>query len=484
MRVADFFARYLTHAKGALAGQPFELEPWQRDFVDEFYKVDAQGRRLYRLGLLGVPRGNGKSPLAAGLGLYELVSRRDSPDVFCAAASRDQARIVLNFARSFVDTGELAQYVKVGRSELVYEPTVGSMRVLSADGSLQHGLSVSAAIIDELHAFGTGRQEELVVALQTAMHKRIDSFTLAITTAGAGRETLLGQMYEQSLARLDLERPHDCLTVGRDEENGVLFWWYGAPEGSAIDDEAIWRRCNPASWVDMRELRRQRHAPGVSEAAFRRLHLNEWTTGAETWITPARWAACAGEAEIPERGDVYIGVDASWTNDATAVSWAHRLRDGRVVLRCRVWSAIDTTEAHEFTPGGRIDFGAVETFILGLVRRYRVREVAFDPAYFARSAEILSEQRLLMVVIDQRSRVMRDAYAQFYEAVGAEQIVHEGDPVLTSHVLAAAASLDEFGAWKVRKAKQSRKIDGLVSSVLAYSRAVREPQRRSLMVSW
>ena len=58
--VADFFAANFVHTKGPAAGRAFELEDWQRAFVDEFYKRDEEGRRIYRLGVLGVPRGNGK----------------------------------------------------------------------------------------------------------------------------------------------------------------------------------------------------------------------------------------------------------------------------------------------------------------------------------------------------------------------------------------------------------------------------------------
>ena len=103
-----------------------------------------------------------------------------------------------------------------------------------------------------------------------------------------------------------------------------------------------------------------------------------------------------------------------------------------------------------------------------------MREVVFDPDFFARSSELLAERGLTVAPIDQRSKAMREAYSQFYEAVGARQIVHNGDAVLASHVISAAATLDEYGSWRIKKVKQSRKIDGLVASVIAYSRAARE----------
>jgi hypothetical protein len=63
--VADFFERNLRHQKGPAAGQPFVLEPWQRELVDELYRVDERGNRIYKRAILGVPPRNGKSPLAA-----------------------------------------------------------------------------------------------------------------------------------------------------------------------------------------------------------------------------------------------------------------------------------------------------------------------------------------------------------------------------------------------------------------------------------
>ena len=482
--VADFFASNFVHTKGPAAGRAFDLEDWQRAFVDEFYKRDEEGRRIYRLGVLGVPSGNGKSPLAAGLGLYELLTRRDSPGRLLrrrlAGAGADRLQL---------------------RAELRRDGPAPRRRPRGAKRahlSRRHGLDARCLrrrvapvrALGQLRDRGRGarlRHAEApgpVGGVRDGLHKRLDSFLLAITTAGSDRTSLLGRLVESSLAQLSLERPDSGLTVGRDEENGVLLWWYAAPDTAELDDEATWRAANPASWVDLRDLRRQRNSPGTSESAFRRLHLNQWTHAEDVWITPARWAACRSEEEIPERAEVFVGVDASFSGDATAVAWAWKNDEGTILVRAHIWSALEETPAHVHVAGGHINLEAVEDFITTLGQRYRVREVVYDPAFFARSAEILSARGLVVASLDQRSAPMREAWSQFYEAVNAGALAHEGDSVLTAHVLNAAAHVDPSGHWKVRKIKQSHKIDGLVASVIAYSRAARAPAKRTVAFAW
>ncbi len=61
-RFAAFCRGYVRHTKGEWAGQPFILEPFQREFVDELFEVDpASGRRVYQEAVLGIPRKNGKA---------------------------------------------------------------------------------------------------------------------------------------------------------------------------------------------------------------------------------------------------------------------------------------------------------------------------------------------------------------------------------------------------------------------------------------
>jgi hypothetical protein len=137
--VARFFPAMFSHVKGPAAGQPFVLEPWQRRFVKEFSRVNGEDERIYKRGMLGVARGNGKSPLASGLALRELVARSDEPDVILAAAARDQARVVFEYARGFVESGPLADVLQVGRHEIRNPLNGGVLRTVSADGFVAPG---------------------------------------------------------------------------------------------------------------------------------------------------------------------------------------------------------------------------------------------------------------------------------------------------------------------------------------------------------
>ena len=60
-RFAAFCERFVRHTKGRWSGQPFVLEPWQREFWWEALEVDpATGLRVYTEVGLGLPRKNGK----------------------------------------------------------------------------------------------------------------------------------------------------------------------------------------------------------------------------------------------------------------------------------------------------------------------------------------------------------------------------------------------------------------------------------------
>ena len=172
--------------------------------------------------------------------------------------------------------------------------------------------------------------------------------------------------------------------------------------------------------------------------------------------------------EIPEGAPVFVGVDAALSRDLTAVAWAHRLEDGRLVCRARCWSARREAPAHVVFADGRIDNDEAEAFIRGkLASRYRLAQIAYDERFFEDQAKRLADAGFVVTPMTPSAEPTRKAWDRFHElAVSEQAIVHDGDRVLTAHVAAAAGTMTDRG-WKVSKLKQTNPIDALAAVVLA-----------------
>lgn len=480
--LAAFAREYCRHTKGRWAGLPVEFEPWQQAFLDEAFRLDDDGRRVYRNVLLGLPRKNGKSTLAAALALYMAGADGEAgAEVIIAAGSRDQAGIVFDQARAFVDASpDLAHHFDAQRF-VIYGPAGSTIKRVAADGRMQHGTSPSAVILDELHALETPRQEELYAALNTASGAREQPMNLAITTAGYNRHTILGRLYADAMRSPDVQR-EGMLTIARNVEAGFLMWWYGLADDDEPTPENV-LAANPASWITSAVLEAQRESPTVDEYAFRRLHANQWTSTRNAWLPAGAWEGLARDGyAIPEGADVVVAVDVGLVHDSTAVAIGCRLPDGRVALDCRVWAARDDAVAHIILPGGRVDLGVVEDYIESLADRYTVRELVYDPRFFERSAAVLSSAGFITAPVDQSSRRMAEAYAAFYTAVQDERVVHPRDDVVAAHVEATQATMTERG-WRIGRQRLQR-IDATVAMCMALWRADRDEQQAAYVLSW
>jgi phage terminase large subunit-like protein len=482
--VGEFFEQNLRHQKGPAAGEPFVLEPWQRAFVEELYRLDERGNRIYKRAILGVPRGNGKSPIAAAVGLYELMTRTDEPDIICAAAARDQAGVVFEYARGFAEAGPLAEHLVIGRREIARPETRGVLRTISADGYVAHGANPSAVIVDEAHAFTTDKQRELFEAMDTAVHKRPDAFWLTISTAGHDRGSLFGKLYSDVLTQLEPEHPDPGLTIARDEANGVLMYWWGAEADCDPDDEELWNAVNPASWVTVPELRRQRRSPSMSASTFKRRHLNAWVAAeAERWIPGDIWEALADPASRIEPGaPVCIGGDGSRAYDTSALAWASRAEDGRIDVAARVFS-VRPDVPHHVLHTGRIDYEDVQDSLRELAEAYDVAEVAFDPRYIEPAMDVVADRlgEAAVFPVEPHSRLHREALAAFERQVLEGVIRHAGDPVIAEQLAWTAVDRYENGdPRRLRKLERSRPIDVSVALALAVWRVVHGDAGRSI----
>ena len=131
----------------------------------------ADGLRRFRTAYCAVPRKNGKSTLSAGIALYLLVADDEQgAEVYSAATTRDQARIVFDKAKRMVGSSPaLRRRVQVLINNLNVEANASRFMPLSSDASSMDGLNVQGAIIDELHAHKT---RHVVDVLETATGAR------------------------------------------------------------------------------------------------------------------------------------------------------------------------------------------------------------------------------------------------------------------------------------------------------------------------
>lgn len=438
-RVLNLAPRFFRHYAGPRAGKPFRFEPFQSDYVREFWRRRRNGRRVYRFGLFGIPKGNGKTPLAAVLGTSALMDppAGDLPEVYGIAGDRKQAGFAQKFVKKSIDTTDLGNWLKQSGNTISCPSTNGTYELLSSEGFNAHGINPSAGLVDEWWQFKHPHQREGVNALEDALQKRGgESWLQAISQAYFDFDTMLAETHQAALKHPKLRVERDgCLLILEDEESGFLMHWYGAPDDADIEDPKIIRGCNPLSVLSVEDIIAPLKRPGANESAWRRLHANQPTRGAKSWLATGVWARLLADVRIPVGADVYLAIDAARKGDTTAVGLAWRDPDGRIHVRAYVWSAIATNKAHKYVDGGvLVNEELVEPYIHELAKKHRVRGIVFDEQYFVTEAHHLGRAGFRIAPMYPWSKEMTDAVVLFKKLVDTGGIAHNGDEVLAAHI--------------------------------------------------
>ena len=102
--VADFIETFCKHHRGDLAGTLIELRPFQREIIDGLFETTDDGLWQHKHCLVMLPRKSGKSELLSAIALWALIASGEwAPEVYCVAASKDQARIVLDNIKAMIE---------------------------------------------------------------------------------------------------------------------------------------------------------------------------------------------------------------------------------------------------------------------------------------------------------------------------------------------------------------------------------------------
>ncbi|MEM5567661.1 terminase large subunit [Aerococcus viridans] len=173
-----------------LRGEPFILEPWQKFIIYNllgFFHKGTQIRR-YKEAFIFLPRKNGKtrfvSALTWGLSLLE---RRSGSTVYIVGAALKQAMQSFNFIKfNLMEMGELQNFrVLDNNMEHSISGSLGDgslfIQALAANPDTQDSLNCNIGIADELHAYKTPKQYNII---KEAMKAYTNKLMIGITTAG------------------------------------------------------------------------------------------------------------------------------------------------------------------------------------------------------------------------------------------------------------------------------------------------------------
>src|SRR5690625_1965945 len=237
----DFIQDHCKHSKGSLAGQPFILELWQRAAICAMFAIvhKLDGTRKHQEVFLVVARKNGKSTLAAAIGLYLLIADGElGPEVYAVATKKDQAKIIwLEAKRMIQKSKNLRKRAKTLVASIETSFNDGTFQPLGKDSDTLDGLNVHVATFDEVHAWKDMNLYDVVV---DGTSSRDNPLIFIITTAGTVRESVFDRLYDES----------ELIINGYDDPEGYknerfLPIVYELNKHSEWTDTKAWKKANP-----------------------------------------------------------------------------------------------------------------------------------------------------------------------------------------------------------------------------------------------
>lgn len=498
--VIAFFPKVLRLAGGQFEGMPFELQPWQQFIVGSLFgwKLPS-GQRRFQLAYVEASKSAGKSPLAAGIGLFMLVADGEArAEVYSCATKKDQAAVLFRDAVAMRDQSpKLAKrLVKSGVAEKCWnlsDHKTGSwFRPITSEDQGQSGPRPHAALIDELHEHRTAT---VVDMMRTGLKWRRQPLIFEITNSGFDRHSVCYQHHEYSIKILEGVLQNDR--------------WFGyvcaLDEGDDYRDESVWEKACPNLGISIeRDYFRQRvieaQAMPAVENTVRRLCFCEWTEQSERAIAMELWDEGGDPLDIVSlKGrSCFGGLDLARVNDLSALVllfppiesgepwkvlpffWVPqddiRVRSQRDRVPYDVWVRQGFISV---TPGNTTDYGFIESAIVNLAGVYDIRGIAFDRTF---SGELIQnlQQELgddRLVQFGQNFMSMSAPTSELLRLLKAGELQHGGNPVLRWNASNLTIATNAQGDIKPDKARSTEKIDGISALVNALGLAAKTPPK-------
>lgn len=480
------FSNALVHTKGPDAGKPVKLEPFQILFICAIYGFRSKkdlSKRMVTDVILFIPRKAGKSTLTAIIALYELLCGEKGAEVFTLATNREQATIVFDAAKGFIENmpSQLSSLFNVSKYEVKKIGDTQSMfKALSRDTKKTgDGKNPSCVIIDEAAQI---TDRNAIEVLHSGMVARANPLRIYITTASFTKET---KFYE------DMNLYKSMLT-GEANDNPKWFGLlYGLDQQDDWQDSNNWKKANPMHGISVfDDAITQRAEEAKNKPAtlneFLCKTLNIYVSANSAWVDRRYWddSVCPIPDDKPE--STFIAFDLAYSRDLNAVCTLHRFSEEKFYAEFQFFlpeESLDLIPNHyksiflqahasgilRLTQGNVTDLNEVETYIKQQCIKYDVKEIGYDPYNAASLVANLYAEGLPVKKVGQGMAVLSNPSKTAEQLILKKGILHNGNPFVGWQLGNAEVYTDVNGNVKVRKneADTSAKVDGIIAMIMA-----------------
>lgn len=548
-KVIRYFRHVLTVEVGDKV-KPFILRPWQCFVVGSLFGwyataalEDENGQptgetgtlRRFRRAYIEIGKGNGKSPMAAGIGHYmHSAFGKVRAEVYSAATDQDQAMILFRDAVAMFERSPALQRRLLASGQnpiwaLTYKGRGGDciFKPISSAKKGKSGIRPDCALIDEIHEHPDNAVIEM---LRAGTKGKQDALILEITNSGFDKKSVCGQEHDLSIK----------IAHGEIQNDSWFSFVCSLDEGDEpFENEACWIKANPNLGVSIgsQYIREQvDEAKGMpsKEGLVRRLNFCQWTESEMSAIPRAVWLKCRAiddkafdPDELTKAGvPCFGGLDLSRSRDLTAfvLTWVleNKKDQWRFASKAWFWTPKDTLAARakadrapyedwvkqgflEAVPGPRIKYAWLADAIPKICAQYHPQIIGCDQYGLEQLLDAMSEigaelpgavvhpQGFQRRKIGERGDVltdesgadelvlwMPDSINKLEAALLEERIAIEVNPVMTMCAANVVYEENRTGHRHFNKAKASGRIDGMPALANSIGVATVQADRKSV----
>ncbi|HDR0619594.1 TPA: terminase large subunit [Pasteurella multocida] len=481
--VAKFvkFSALCPHVKGHLYKQPIELSDWQIFLFANIlgFKYRDSGLRKYRSAYVQVARKNAKSTVAAILANWFLVMEKGQQDIYTAAVSRDQARIVFDDAKKMALLSKpLNKRLTIQQHKMLYSQKNSLMRPLAAKSSTIEGTNPSLAIVDEYHLHP---DNSVYSALELGQGARPEGLLFAITTAGSNTISACKQHYDYCCQILD----------GTEKNESIFILIYELDDENEVDDPKNWIKANPniGKSIPYKDFENTiAKARGIPSEWVEMLtkRFNVWCQGTTPWLSKGSWTLCQRDYEESSllHQDCYMGLDLSSTNDLTSICYTFpqgqkvRLITRHYLPEYQLNNVANKNRAIyrqwvrqgwlRITEGDCIDYDKIRDDILKDAERFNIKMIGFDVWNATHLRTQLQSAGLDVEPFPQTYQRFSPVAKSAEVLINRQVIEHNGDPILAWALSNVVMETDANANIKPNKKKAANKIDPAIAFLISF----------------